>query len=213
MMTKFDQSDNKFKNNNSGNGSHSHHYSIGRGKSKPKKVINLALTPVSTFEQHKELVTESWRKSGLNENWLQSKSFKFVSDTAIDPNGDSVFPIAEFLNPDKNLVRFGRKARGSKSALLMFNEDGSAYQAIVNSPHKDKPYQYLAPKGAGNRAFLPHIPRAIRRAIAERYGITDPEFLNTDKSFWDLIEAHPEIPIIITEGVKKALSLNLLPPP
>lgn len=180
--------------------------SIKQKDSKPKKVITVEIKPRPTFEQHQELVTQSFAKSGV-ERWLGTKGFEFVADTAIDPNGVSVFPIDEFLNPEKHLVTQGHQARANQSALLMFNEDGSAYQAIINRPHKDKPYQYLAPTGAGNRAFLPHIPRAVRRAIVKRYGRQKYADLLDAPSFWDWVAAHPEISIILTEGVKKALSL------
>ena len=170
----------------------------------PKKIINVAPTPCPTFEQHQGLVTESFVKSGVD-NWLRSESFQFVADTAINPTGNSVFPIHEFL--DWKITRFGHKARDNSSALLMFNEDGSEYQAIVSKPHKDKPYSYLAPKGAGNRAFLPHVPKAVRVAIVKRYGVRKYKGLLDTPAFWDFIAAHPDIPIVITEGVKKSLSL------
>jgi hypothetical protein len=64
--------------------------------------------------------------------------------------------------------------------------------------------------------YLPPIPLAIRRKIARRYGILDPAFAPNRSArkrgirmvpFWDWIAAHPEIPIIWTEGGKKALCL------
>jgi Domain of unknown function (DUF3854) len=64
--------------------------------------------------------------------------------------------------------------------------------------------------------YLPAVPLAIRRRIARRYGITDPTFISTRASrkrgiklapLWEWIAAHPEIPIVWTEGGKKALCL------
>ena len=85
----------------------------------PKKIVNVAIAPCPTFEQHQGLVTQSFVKSGVD-NWLRSGSFEFVADTAIDPNGDSVFPIHEFL--DWKITRFGHQARSNVSALLISND-------------------------------------------------------------------------------------------
>jgi len=92
-------------------------------------------------------------------------------------------------------------------ALACFlNEDGSLWQAKPQNPRLDgngKVIKYETPVGNGSRAFLPAIPRSIRRKISQRYGVNVPEF----GSFWDWVKDHPEIPIIITEGGKKSLSL------
>jgi Domain of unknown function (DUF3854) len=70
--------------------------------------------------------------------------------------------------------------------------------------------------GQRSTIYLPAVPLAIRRRIARRYGITDPTFLSSRASrkrgiklasFWEWIAAHPEIPIVWTEGGKKALCL------
>jgi len=64
--------------------------------------------------------------------------------------------------------------------------------------------------------YLPAIPIAIRRKIARRFGILDPRFAPNRSArkrgfqmapFWEWIAAHPEIPIVWTEGGKKALCL------
>jgi hypothetical protein len=77
--------------------------------------------------------------------------------------------------------------------------------------------KYETPIGkALSPLFLPAVSIAIRRQIARRYGITDPTFLPTRASrkrgikmmpFWEWIAAHPEIPIVWTEGGKKVLCL------
>jgi hypothetical protein len=67
-----------------------------------------------------------------------------------------------------------------------------------------------------SRIYLPAVSIAVRRKIARRYGIKDPTFLPTRASrkqgikmipFWEWMAAHPEIPIVWTEGGKKALCL------
>lgn len=86
------------------------------------------------------------------------------------------------------------------------NEDDSLWQGkperpIVNA--KGKPQKYQSVAGAGSRSFLPHVPASIRRKIAERYQVEVPLV----GSFWDWLQQHPEIPILFTEGGKKALAL------
>lgn len=64
--------------------------------------------------------------------------------------------------------------------------------------------------------YLPAVPLTIRRKIARCYGILDPAFAPNRSArkqgiqmapFWEWIAAHPEIPIVWTEGGKKALCL------
>lgn len=163
-----------------------------------------SLRETSTEPVFQEIVAESFRQSGVGQ-WLESRSLEFVGDTALTPDSDSNFPIHEFL--DWDIKRFAHRARANQEALLLFCEDRTPWQAILDRPSEKKKYQYLAPLKAGNRAFLPHVPKAARREIADRYQITDQDFLDTNNSFWDWVENHPEIPLVITEGAKKSLSL------
>jgi hypothetical protein len=64
--------------------------------------------------------------------------------------------------------------------------------------------------------YLPPVPLDIRRRIARRHGILDPTFAPNRSArqrgiqlapFWEWIAQHPEIPIVWTEGGKKALCL------
>lgn len=90
---------------------------------------------------------------------------------------------------------------------FFINEDGTDWQAKPETPLTDKngkAQKYQAPKGAGSTAYRPPIDRSTRQAIADRYGCETPP---TGESFWDWVESHPELPIVITEGGKKALSL------
>lgn len=164
----------------------------------------LALAPQENVSNDFQTgVTDNFTKSGVAK-WLQSPGLEFVTAEVIAPHGE-VFPIAEFLGWKIRKERW--KSQKIQKALLMWNEDRSPWQAILDKPTDKKPYQYLAPTQAGNKAFLPHVPLAPRRAIADRYQITDPAFLNPENSFWDWIENNPELPLVVTEGAKKALSL------
>jgi putative DNA primase/helicase len=61
--------------------------------------------------------------------------------------------------------------------------------------------KYLGAEGESPRAYCPNVPEAIWAVIAARYGVE-----KTGIDFWEWILDHPEIPVIITEGEKKALS-------
>ncbi|HEY9652963.1 MAG TPA: plasmid replication protein, CyRepA1 family, partial [Coleofasciculaceae cyanobacterium] len=67
---------------------------------------------------------------------------------------------------------------------------------------KDKLVKYESPQRMEATAYRLRIPLYIWRRIASRYNLTVPS-LNSEE-FWDWVEQHPEIPIIITEGAKKA---------
>lgn len=54
----------------------------------------------------------------------------------------------------------------------------------------------------GNRAFLPHVPRNIRKAIGKHYGVQVPN----SGSFWEWFKQNKQIPLEITEGGGKGLS-------
>lgn len=73
-----------------------------------------------------------------------------------------------------------------------------------------KPVKYETPKGAGSRAYLPPINRETFRAICRRHGL-DFAAMRDERdaigSFWRWVAAHPDLPIILTEGAKKALCL------
>ncbi len=59
--------------------------------------------------------------------------------------------------------------------------------------------KYLGAEGESPRAYCPNVPEAIWAVIAARYGVE-----KTGIDFWEWILDHPEIPVIITEGEKKA---------
>jgi hypothetical protein len=73
-----------------------------------------------------------------------------------------------------------------------------------------KPVKYETPIGAGSRACLPLIDPETFKKICDRLNL-DHESARAEKEslggFWAWVKAHPELPIIITEGGKKALCL------
>ena len=64
--------------------------------------------------------------------------------------------------------------------------------------------QYLAPKGIGDKIYLPPIPSRIVDHIARLFNVPLPQ---ETEPVWDWIIKHKTIPILITEGGKKALAL------
>lgn len=99
--------------------------------------------------------------------------------------------------------RFGRQAIEIILAALFINEDGSLFQAKPLGKYKGLTAKYLAPKGSGDRPFTPPITPRIAARIAHQAGIAPPK----DGSFWQWLIDHPEIPLILTEGVKKSLAI------
>jgi putative DNA primase/helicase len=134
---------------------------------------------------------------------------EFASDLAIQ-NGEVVGePIAEFLNWKIKDSQNGFSNRPTTFALLLRNEDGTPWQAKLNyqswNPEKSRYGKaYKAPKlpeGEFSPAYLPPIAPAIRQAIGEFQGVEFP----SEGSFWDFVEAHSEIDIVLGEGGKKSL--------
>jgi putative DNA primase/helicase len=61
--------------------------------------------------------------------------------------------------------------------------------------------KYLGAEGESPRAYCPNVSEAIWAVIAARYSVE-----KTGIDFWEWILDHPEIPVIITEGEKKAFA-------
>ncbi|MCY7283058.1 MAG: DUF3854 domain-containing protein, partial [Cyanobacteria bacterium CAN_BIN43] len=136
---------------------------------------------------------------------LFQSAVHICQDLETTATGDVETPIHDALN--WRYTRFGQRTREALQAALLLNEDGSCWQAKLSRPivdfKKGKSRKYETPKGNGARAFLPPLPPDIRKRISDRYAIEVP----LSGSFWDWLAAHPEIPIILTEGGKKAMAL------
>ena len=80
---------------------------------------------------------------------------------------------------------------------------------------KNKPIKYESPTKVANRVTYFDIPQHIWDKVAQRYGIKRylsplaQRLTATPKPlcFWEWVQKHPEIPIILTEGEKKAACL------
>ncbi len=77
------------------------------------------------------------------------------------------------------------------------------------------PIKYESPPKVANRVTYFNVPQHIWERVAKRYGIKlyySPLALRltarkTPLCFWEWVQQHPEIPIILTEGEKKAACL------
>ncbi|MBW4489956.1 MAG: DUF3854 domain-containing protein [Trichocoleus desertorum ATA4-8-CV12] len=122
------------------------------------------------------------------------------------PGGEVETPLHDALN--WQFRRFRHQANSSQYGALFLNEDGSCWQAKLACPNWDATKRqfrkYESVYQGGSRAYLPAIDQATRQKIAARYGCDCPP---EGESFWRWLEEHPEIPIIWTEGGKKALCL------
>ncbi len=135
---------------------------------------------------------------------LYASAIRVVGDLESGPSGETAAPLHEALN--WRYTRFGFRANQAQQAALLLNEDGSCWQAKLATPKPDqktgKARKYETPIGNGSRAFLPPVPPVIRQQLEQRYDVGFP----SDGSFWDFIAAHPDIPIVLTEGGKKSLA-------
>lgn len=145
----------------------------------------------------------------------------------ISTGNEPIAPIHEALN--WHYVRFGAKAQETLFGAIFRNEDGSVWQAKLSRSLQIGKKPYFAPSGNGSRAFLPAVTVKIWYEIAKRCKLVAklPKWVRTahkrrhhniksgspslmvttgEASFWGWIKAHPEIPLIITEGGKKSLS-------
>jgi hypothetical protein len=112
-----------------------------------------------------------------------------------------------------------RKPHNYGDVLTFEGEDGVAWQFKPQLPKigsKGKPDKYLSPTGCGSRAYLPPVTLTIWQTIADRHGVALPEWVTLEitigkgssrsQGFWDWVETHPQIPIVLTEGGKKSLA-------
>jgi hypothetical protein len=76
---------------------------------------------------------------------------------------------------------------------------------------KGKYQKYEHPLKAPTTLFALKVSDVIWQKVAERYGVeilpTDIDERRADRGFWKWIMTRPEIPIVLTEGAKKAASL------
>jgi putative DNA primase/helicase len=122
-----------------------------------------------------------------------------VSTVATYTIGNAENEVYELLG--RHLGRSGQAVPQDFGDSLVFaNEDGAPWQVKPSNPligKNGRPQKYLCPTGQAAGPYLPAVPAELRTVLG----------VPLEGSFWDAIEANPNIPIVITEGGKKALAL------
>ncbi|MBW4548603.1 MAG: DUF3854 domain-containing protein [Symplocastrum torsivum CPER-KK1] len=159
-----------------------------------------------------ERTRHEWtQESGVSLGLFHS-TVELVADTESEAGGEVRYPIHEALN--WHVVRFGRQARATEYAAIIYTldpEDDWAkvpFQVKLAHPrfdsHKGKVRKYENPVGTGRvlGGFVP-VTDEIWQQVSQRYEVplTDED---RQWGFWNWVINHPEIPIFITEGMKKA---------
>ncbi|MGF1989100.1 MAG: DUF3854 domain-containing protein [Nostoc sp. ZfuVER08] len=155
----------------------------------------------NSFEEFKSFVRVSFIEGSSIDSELFESCIEFHQDLEFFDGHDCSTPIHDALNWEYK--RFTPQAKEPFYAAFLMNEDGTVWQAILSlwDEEKQRPYRYLAPKGNGDRAFLPPVTPTIRKRIASRYGVEVP----MEGSFWEWVKTSP-LPRIVTEGGKKSLA-------
>ena len=68
-----------------------------------------------------------------------------------------------------------------------------------------RPRKYENPAGTERHLYLPNVPDEIAQRIYDKNDI-EPTEAERQSGFWSVVASHPEIPIVVTEGLKKTLS-------
>jgi len=167
------------------------------------KAHSIRLLP--DFESFKSAIAlECIEGSGIAES-LFNTCVEFHTDLEFGIGGDIETPIHKALN--WTYTRFGQQVKSNLFAAFYLQETNDPWQVKLSNPIfdkvKNKSRKYETPKGNGSRAYFPAVDIDTRLTISKRYGVLVPVW----GSFWDWLEQHPEISIIITEGGKKSLCL------
>jgi len=80
------------------------------------------------------------------------------------------------------------------------------------SPEKAKPIKYEAPIGQPTRSAWLRVPAVVARRVADRFGLQLPAEVAADLNgnagaFWRWLASEHRLPLVITEGAKKAGAL------
>ena len=168
---------------------------------------------------HADIKREFTEKSAIAPD-VFGTAIEIIPDITIDDVTREVLgtPIADLLG--YRYTRFTDQAKPNLLAAVFTQCTGEAWQLKIFGDTRDgkKSGQYLAPKGIGDKAYFPPIPDRIAKAVATRslreiaksHNLPAP---GKDETFWEWFLDHPEIPLNLTEGGKKALSVVSLDQP
>ncbi len=178
-------------------------------------VANKTTNLNSKLSRYAEQVYQEWVDGSAIAPEIFAANVVVVPDEIISLGGDVSYPIHEALNWDVMRWRTsltGRIQRPEKHGAIIYTTDPIAgnrtvFQVKLENPvldkTKGKPRKYENPIGRGQVGGFATVPQSIWNQVSERYSCpVDP-----NRSFWSWVIAHPELPIIICEGMKKACAL------
>ncbi len=167
------------------------------------------------FETFSEVVETAFKYSGIHSDLIPDT---FQKETSGEYGDNELTGLKARLGWTSLSEEVKSRWSPDLVAYWFENEDGTDWQSILNIPEiKDeatkRPYRYIAPKGTGDSVFFPPVPYTIRKLISKRYNLPiggDPaESIPLESSFWTWWSefGYALMPLVITEGGKKALSL------
>jgi P4 family phage/plasmid primase-like protien len=167
-----------------------------------------ALDPIAHFQQ------EFCQGSGIAPE-LYAAAVAVRDELEVDPHTHEAlgYPIHEALGWQPPSTQYQtRKPHRFIAGAFLLQETGEVWQIKPLTPRDDrdgKPVKYETPRGSGSRVYLPPINPETLRAICHRHGLDFDTVRNEVKaigSFWKWVARRPELPIVLTEGGKTALS-------
>jgi energy-coupling factor transporter ATP-binding protein EcfA2 len=184
----------------------------------PHRLFTEATTPITEYETLGGTIgfihrfqAECTQGSAIDPKLL-ALNVKFVEDRGR-------WEINDRLN--QKISRFGKieNNHNYQAAAFFVSENGEIFNAKVANPKENykksggfgktewlltgKPRRYEAIQGGGNRIFYPSLDLATRELISIIHNVEIP----IEGDIWPWLLEHPEIPIGITEGAKKALAM------
>jgi hypothetical protein len=168
-----------------------------------------------------DLVYREWIDGSAIEPELFDSNVEIIADEIIESGGEVSYPIHEALNwnPAKwrTVWQSGKQQRPEMFGALIHSWNpilgkSEVFQVKLSNPlidqKKGKPRKYENPAKRVQVGGFALVPQSIWQKVADRYGLeVDFSALPDDVNFWAWVVSHPEIPIFICEGMKKACCL------
>ena len=168
-----------------------------------------------------DLVYREWVDGSAIEPELFTANVEIIADEIIESGAEVNYPIHEVLNwnPTKwrTVWQSGKQQRPELFGALIHSwnpilEKPEVFQVKLSNPlidqKKGKPRKYENPAKRGQVGGFALVPQSIWQKVADRYGLEiDFSDLPDSANFWAWVVSHPEIPIFICEGMKKACCL------
>ena len=173
---------------------------------------------VLSFSQSVHL---EWINGSAIDPELFTSTVEILADEVITNDHDISYPIHEALNwnPTKwrTVWQSGRQQRPELFGALIYTwnpllEKPEVFQVKLSNPlidsKKGKPRKYENPVNRGQVGGFALVTNSVWQKVADRYAIDlDCSALPTSINFWSWVSEHPQIPIFICEGMKKACCL------